>query len=93
MVTRDATTTISAGRRTRPGISGAIREITRLEKIRTAMEERPIPMAFVAFVVTANVGQRPSAMMKTGFSVIMPFFRRSMHSFIEFPSFLTSDGC
>ena len=25
--------------------------------------------------------------------IIMPFFRRSMHSFIEFPSFLTSAGC
>ena len=47
-----------------------------------------MPIALPTEVVTAKVGQRPSAMIKTGFSVMMPFLMRLMHSFIsEHPPF------
>ena len=94
MVTRDATTTISAGRRTLPGITPESAEIIRFENIKTTRDESPIPIALTAEVVTAKVGQSPSAMMKTGFSVMIPFFRRSIHTFTEsFPPLTVLSRC
>ena len=51
------------------------REITTLEHIRTIVAETPMPMPFIAAVVTARVGQVPSTKRRTGFSFTRPFVK------------------
>ena len=64
--------TIYAGSRTWSGMILRTREITRLDMMRTAMVETPIPSAFIAEVVTANVGHIPSMSTRVGFSRTTP---------------------
>ena len=77
MVTKDATTTINAGIRTPSGMNFLRREIIRLDIARTTVVVRPIPIPLIADVVTASVGHMPSTSTKVGFSLIIPFTRRS----------------
>jgi tetrahydromethanopterin S-methyltransferase subunit E len=44
----------------------------RLESIRTAVVESPIPIPLIADVVTASVGHIPSVKTRVGFSLIIP---------------------
>ena len=64
--------TIYAGSRTWSGITLRTRETTRLDMMRTAMVETPMPSALMAEVVTANVGHMPSMSTRVGFSRITP---------------------
>ena len=51
---------------------GIIKAIIALEKIKTAVVESPMPIPFIAEVVTASVGHIPSIRMKVGFSFTIP---------------------
>ena len=48
------------------------RQMKRLESIRTAVVESPIPIPLIADVVTASVGHIPSVKTRVGFSLIIP---------------------
>jgi hypothetical protein len=54
--------------RTLAGIRPAIREITMLDKIRTNVVAKPIPIPLMADVVVPNVGHIPKTNTKVGFS-------------------------
>ena len=85
IVTNDATITINAGIRTLSGITLRSNEMNAFERISTAVVVRPIPRPFIADDVTARVGHIPSIITKVGFSVIIPFFKRSVQEFISSP--------
>ena len=58
-----------------------------------AYRGRPIPTAFCALVVTANVGHIPSTCIKVGLSIKIPAFNLSSNVFIEHPpSAILLDG-
>ena len=73
MDTKEAMTTMKAGMRIRSEMIFRSREISKLEQISTAVVARPMPMPFMAAVVTPRVGHIPSISTKVGFSVIRPF--------------------
>ena len=73
IVTKLAITTIKHGIRTVSGIIFLNNEINKLEHTSTAIVERPIPIPFIALVVTASVGHVPRTCIKVGFSSIIPF--------------------
>ena len=85
MVTNAATITINAGMRTLSGITLRSAEIMALDRINTAVVVSPIPRPFMADDVTASVGHIPSIITNVGFSVIIPFFKRSTHVFMKIP--------
>ena len=64
---------MKAGMRIRSEMIFRSREISKLEQISTAVVARPMPMPFMAAVVTPRVGHIPSISTKVGFSVIRPF--------------------
>ena len=76
-VTKDAITTINAGILTLSGITFLRSEINILLMARTTMVVSPIPRPLTADVVTASVGHIPSISTKVGFSLRIPFFKRS----------------
>ena len=74
-LTNPAIMVMKAGIRTLSGIKLRSNDITALEHTSTIVAATPIPMPFIAAVVTARVGQVPSTSRKTGFSLIMPFVK------------------
>ena len=72
---------INAGMRTLSGIILRSSEIARFEHTSTSVAERPIPMPFIAAVVTANVGQVPSTSRRVGFSLMSPFVKQPKYLF------------
>ena len=82
MVTNAAITVIYAGRRTLSGITLRSAEMAMLEPISTNVAARPMPMPFVATVVTASVGQVPSTRRSEGFSLSRPLVTMRSRSFI-----------
>jgi hypothetical protein len=50
-----------------------MREMTMFEPSRTKVAAIPIPMPFLAIVVTASVGHVPKTSLNTGFSLKKPF--------------------
>jgi hypothetical protein len=71
-VTNAAMITIKAGMRILSGIILATNEMTRLDITRTKAVANPIPIPFIAEVVTPNVGHIPSNKENVGFSRNMP---------------------
>ena len=73
---------MNAGIRISSGIALRRREITRLEKIRTKVTARPMPIPLLAAVVIASVGHMPSTIRNVGFSSMMPFMKIFPYFFI-----------
>ena len=48
-------------------------EITAFEPTSTSVDATPMPIAFIAPVVTASIGQVPKSRQSTGFSLMIPF--------------------
>ena len=71
-----------AGIRTRSGIIFLSAEISRLEKIKTAVVVSPIPRPLMAVVVVARVGHIPNIRTKVGFSLMIPLYKRSIYLFM-----------
>ena len=63
-----------------------------LDRMSTAVVVRPMPRPLIADDVTARVGHIPSIITKVGFSVIMPFFKRSVQEFIIHSSYSDNDA-
>ena len=62
-----------AGIRTSSGTNFLKIDITVFDPIRTNVAASPIPIPFIAAVVTAIVGHMPSTSLNVGFSVNTPF--------------------
>ena len=54
------------------GITFRSSEMITFEQMSTAIEDRPMPKAFEAVVVTASTGHMPMTSTKIGFSRIRP---------------------
>ena len=89
IVTNEAMITMYAGIRTLSGISFRSREIMKLLIVRITIVVSPMPSPLIAEDVTASVGHIPSIWTKVGFSVIIPFFKRSA----IFPILLCTSCC
>ena len=87
-MTSEATITIYDGILTESGITFLSEDIIAFERARTTVVESPIPIPFNIDVVTASVGHIPSIRTTVGFSVIIPFFKRS--SGVYFSSILVT---
>ena len=72
IVTKVAMMSTNAGMRTLSGMTFRKRETNTLEQISTNVTAAPMPIPFIASVVSASVGQVPSTSLKVGFEVITP---------------------
>ena len=72
IVTNEAMMTMNAGMRTLSGMMFFTSEITRFERISTAIVARPIPIPFSAEVVVPSVGHIPSTSTNVGLLRTMP---------------------
>jgi hypothetical protein len=68
-------TTTKQGMRILSGTKPLIKDIATLEQARTAVVDKPMPIPFVALVVTASTGHMPTTWMKVGFSSSKPFLK------------------
>ena len=90
MVTNDAMTTMKDGIRTLEGMMFLSDDTTMLEQTNTKVVARPIPMPFIAEVVTARAGHIPSTSTKIGCSFHNPRVK-SDHVTISIPYSISPD--